>query len=237
MEKEIVYPIRINRYLALKNICSRREADEFIQKGKIAINGRVAALGDKVNAGDEVRVIQKLDKKYVYLAFNKPRNVITHSPQENEVEISEIINYPTKVFPVGRLDKDSHGLIILTNDGRVTDKLLNPEHNHEKEYVVAVDKAANEKFIEKMGKGVRLDDGYKTKECIVKKLKDRAFSIILTEGKKRQIRRMCLALGYEVTDLKRVRILNVAIGHLRPGQHRLIEGRELREFLGEIGMN
>ena len=236
MKDKIKYPIRINRYLALKNICSRREADEFIKSGKIAINGRRAVLGDKVGEKDLVEVIKDLNKEYIYLAFNKPRQVISHSPQREEVSIEEFINYPKKVFPIGRLDKDSRGLIILTNDGRITDKLLNPEHKHEKEYIVKVHKPITAAFIKKMGAGVVLDDGYRTESCIVKKAGDYIFSIILTEGKKRQIRRMCQVLGYEAVDLKRIRVLNIQLGDLHSGQFRKISGQELEKFLGQLGM-
>jgi len=236
MPNEIKYPIRINRYLALKNICSRREADEFIKAGKIAINGRRAVLGDKVRENDLVEIIKDLNKEYVYLAFNKPKRIITHSPQGEETSIEEFISYPKKVCPVGRLDKDSRGLIILTNDGRITDKLLNPGNNHEKEYIVKVHKPITESFIKKMGAGVILDDGYQTKPCLAKKISDYLFSIILTEGKKRQIRRMCQVLGYETVDLKRIRILNIQLGDLHSGQIRKIAGVELRQFLSGLGL-
>jgi len=236
MPSEIKYPIRINRYLAMKNICSRREADEFIKAGKIAINGRKAVLGDKVGEKDLVEVVKKLNKEYIYLAFNKPKRVITHSPQGEEKSIEEIVNYPKKVFPIGRLDKDSRGLIILTNDGRITDKLLNPESNHEKEYVVKVHKPISQSFVKKLCGGVILDDGYRTKTCRAKQINDYLFSIILTEGKKRQIRRMCQVLGYEVVDLKRVRILNIKLGDLHSAQARKITGKELADFLLKIGM-
>jgi 23S rRNA pseudouridine2604 synthase len=236
MEDKIKYPVRINKYLALKNICSRREADRFIKEGKIAINGRQAVLGDRVKEEDLVEVVKNLNKKYIYLAFNKPRRIITHSPQGEETSIEEIINYPEKVFPVGRLDKDSRGLIVLTNDGRITDKLLNPDYNHEKEYIVKVHKPITGTFVKKMGAGVVLDDGYKTRPCGVKSVGDYLFSIILTEGKKRQIRRMCQVLGYETVDLKRVRILNIQLGNLNSGQFREISGKELENFLVQLGM-
>jgi len=234
MEERIKYPIRINKYLALKDICSRREADAFIKTGKIAINGRPAVLGDKVQEDDRVEVIKDLNKEYIYLAFNKPKKIITHSPQGKEVSIEEFIDFPKKVFPVGRLDKDSRGLIILTNDGRITDKLLSPEHNHQKEYIVKVHKPVTETFVKKMEIGMILDDGNKTKPCAVKKIGDYLFSIILTEGKKRQIRRMGQVFGYEVVDLKRVRILNIQLGNLHSGQFRKIAGEELRQFLSSL---
>lgn len=237
MDEKPKYPIRINKYLALENICSRREADEFIKVGKIAINGRRAVLGDKVQKDDLVEVVKDLDKEYIYLAFNKPRRIITHSPQGEETSIEEFINYPKKVFPIGRLDKDSRGLIILTNDGRITDKLLNPENNNEKEYIVKVHKPITGAFIKKMGAGVVLDDGYETKPCVVKMIGDYLFSIVLTEGKKRQIRRMCQVLGYEAVDLKRIRILNILLGDLHSGQQRKISGRELEDFLAQLGIS
>lgn len=217
----------------MKGVASRREADKFIKEGKITINGRLAVLGDKVNNGDLVET-KNLDKKNVYLAFNKPKGIITHSPQGKEKEISEIIKYPKEVFALGRLDKDSQGLIILTNDGRITDRLLNPENAHEKEYVVMTDKSINPEFLRAMKKGVRLDDGYITKKCSVAQLADRSFSIILTEGKKRQIRRMCESLGYRVTDLKRVRIMDINLGDLKSGEFREIKGKELEAFLTSL---
>jgi 23S rRNA pseudouridine2604 synthase len=236
-ELEVVYPIRINRYLALQKICSRREADQFIAEGKIAINGQIAKLGDKVNADDKVEVVKALGKEYVYLAFNKPKGIITHSPQGGEKSIEDVVKYSPKVSPVGRLDKDSWGLIILSNDGRIVDSILNPEREHEKEYSVTVNKLVEPEFVKKMSAGVRLDDGYLTKKCVVRKKSPFTFSIVLTEGKKHQIRRMCQELGYNTVDLKRVRVLNVEIGTVLPGQYRKIEGPELEEFLKLMGIS
>lgn len=228
------YPIRINKYLAAKNICSRREADRLIEEGKIMLNDRVAVLGDKVNENDVVGVKAKPEENYVYLAFNKPKNVITHSPQGEEIAINKIINFPKKVFPVGRLDKDSCGLIILTNDGRITDKLLNPKYEHQKEYIVHINEQVDAKFVKKMSAGVILEDGYKTKPCVVNKISANVFSIILTEGKNRQIRRMCGFFGAAVADLKRVRILNIKLDGLKSGQYRKIKGEELKMFLDKL---
>ena len=238
MEEKLTYPIRINRYLAKKQICTRREADVLVSSGKVAINGQKAVLGDKVKEGDKVTVSEDIKRKrnFVYLAFNKPKGVITHSPQKGEKEISDIVSYPTKLFPVGRLDKDSYGLIILTNDGRITDRMLNPEYCHDKEYRVRVDRKITPSFLEKMASGVVLGNGHKTKACKVHKLDNFIFSIILTEGKKRQIRRMCEVLGRIVVDLKRERIINVKLENLNPGQYRKIEGEELGEFLCKIGI-
>jgi len=236
MSEKMKYPMRINKYLAMKGIASRREADRFIAQGKISVNGRIAVWGDKIGENDLVEM-ENLNKKNVYLAYNKPRGIITHSPQGKEKSISEINKFAPDIFPLGRLDKDSEGLILLTNDGRITDKLLNPENAHEKEYVVMVDKSITPDFLKIMKKGVRLDDGYLTKKCAIAQLADRNFSIILTEGKKRQIRRMCESLGYRVTELRRVRIMNIKLSSLRPGQGKKLEGKELKAFLKELGVD
>jgi len=236
MEEEIKYPVRINKYLAYKKICARREADELISQKKVKINGRIAILGDKVNEKDNVVVENNGQKKLVYIAFNKPKGVITHSPQKGEEEIKDIVNIKEKVFPVGRLDKNSSGLIILTNDGRLTDKLLNPEYNHEKEYIIKVDKKIDNSFLKRMAVGVKLDDGYVTKKCIITKISENRFSIVLTEGKKHQIRRMCAALGYVILNLERRRIMNIKLGSLQQGDFREIKGYELNELLKSIGL-
>lgn len=223
------YPIRINKYLAQNDVCSRREADILIKEGSVKINGKPAKLGDLVNEKDEIEVWQ--DKDYLYYAFNKPKGIITHSPQAGEKSIADIVSLPDKVFPLGRLDKDSNGLILLTNDGRITDKLLNPIHGHEKEYLVKVDKLITESFIRRMAKGVLLDNGYRTKECVIKKRNPNSFVIVLTEGKKRQIRRMCERLGFGVLELKRTRIMNITLGNLKLGTFRAVKKEELKDFL------
>jgi len=230
--------MRINRYLAKKQICTRREADALVASGKVTINGRKAVLGDKVKIGDEIRVSEDSVRKknFVYLAYNKPKGIATHSPQAGEKGIANILSFPVKVFPVGRLDKDSCGLIILTNDGRITDRMLNPDYYHEKEYAVQVDPKITPSFLEKMAGGIEIGGKYKTRECKVEKLDKCVFSIVLTEGKKRQIRKMCEKLGRIVKSLKRVRIMNIKLESLRPGQYRKIEGEELEEFLKGIGM-
>jgi 23S rRNA pseudouridine2604 synthase len=237
MEKG-AYPMRINKYLAFKNFCTRREADEIIRKGQVKINGRLAVLGDKILEQDNVEIDAETfkDKKYIYFAFNKPRGIITHSPQGKEKSIEQIFKFSEKVFPVGRLDKDSSGLIILTNDGRITDKLLNPDFYHEKEYIVKVDREMSPSFLKHMEEGVVLGDGYKTRKCVIKKIDNFIFSIILTEGKKHQIRKMCERLDRSVRDLKRVRIMNIELGNLPQGQSRKIEGQEQAEFLAQIGL-
>ena len=238
-QAELVYPIRINRYLALNNYCSRREADDLIEKVVVLINGKKAKIGDKVEEKDEVKVNSKIAgamKKYVYIAFNKPTGIVTHSPKDGQRSIAQIAYTAEDVFPVGRLDKNSRGLIILTNDGRINDKLLNPEHDHDKEYVVKVNKPITNIFLKVMRQGVQLED-FKTKEAEVEKTDDEIFHITLTEGKKHQIRRMCTALGWEVVDLKRVRVMNINLGNLGSGQQRKIQGEELEKFLQSLGIN
>ncbi len=230
-----LYPMRINKYLAHKGYSTRKGADELIEDGKVIINGRIALLGDKVNETDIIELKQsKKEKSYQYFAYNKPRGIITHSTSKNESDITEI--FPLKdVFPVGRLDKDSYGLIILTNDGRITDRLLNPIYVHEKEYLISVNKPINARFKFLMERGVNIE-GYITKPCKIEIIGKNSFKIILTEGKKHQIRRMCAALGYNITDLKRTRIMNIQLGNIGVGKYREIKNQELSEFLGSLGL-
>src|SRR3989344_5618917 len=183
------YSIRINKYLALKQISTRRGADELVKEKKVFINGKLAVLGSKVNETDKVEVKGAKVKEYAYYAYNKPVGIETTSPKE-------------ELFPLGRLDKNSHGLLILTNDGRITDTLLNPKYFHEKEYLVRASNKLRSSFKKKMEIGVNIE-GYITKPCKVKIVDDFTFRIILTEGKKHQIRRMCSALFQEIADLKR----------------------------------
>ncbi len=226
------FPMRINKYLAWKKYSTRREGDEMVAKGKVLINGRVALLGDKVLEGDKVEVRFRL-KKHRYFAYSKPRGVITHSAVEGEEDIQEV--FPIKgVFPLGRLDKDSHGLIILTDDGRITDKLLNPDYSHEKEYVVTTKEPLTFNFKERMERGVDIE-GYVTKPCKVQIVGEKKFSVVLTEGKKHQIRRMCIALGCVVLDLERRRIMNIKLENIKPGMHRELKGEELAGFLKSLG--
>ncbi len=236
------YPIRLNKYLALKQIASRREADVLILNKKVFINGKIAKLGDKVNEKDKVEV--KGEKKtYLYYAYNKARGVLTNKDNEEDLDIKNTLKkegLKENLFPIGRLDKDSHGLIILTNDGRITDKLLNPEYYHEKEYVVKTKNKLRSNFKEKMEAGVILKGNknikdYKTKPCKVKVINDYTFNIILTEGKKHQIRRMCDALFAEVLELKRIRIMNIELKKLHANSMRKIEGKELEIFLKSLG--
>jgi 23S rRNA pseudouridine2604 synthase len=235
------YPIRINRYLALNNYATRKGADALVEKGHVLINGKQAILGDLVYENDEVEVRESAVKRdYVYYAYNKARGVSTN-PEKGCKDILKITNFKEKVFPVGRLDKDSHGLIIMTNDGRITDRLLSPKYVHEKEYIVKLKLDFSDIFLEMMGNGIRID-GFTTKKCKIwratkagKPASD-TFKIILTEGKKRQIRRMCEALHHDVLDLFRTRIMNIQIGKIADSDYRKIEGQELKDFLGLLGI-
>lgn len=212
------FPMRINKYLAYKKISTRRGADELVANKKVFINGRLAVPGDKVAEKDNVEVKGGKKKEYLYFAYNKPIGIETNSPRED-------------LFPLGRLDKASHGLMILTNDGRITDSLLNPKYSHEKEYLVRTSNPLRSNFKQKMEAGVNIE-GYKTKPCKVKILNENTFRIILTEGKKHQIRRMCANLFQEVADLKRERIMNIRLDNLKSGGLREIKGKELYDFLG-----
>lgn len=239
------FPMRINKYLALKKHSTRRGADELISKKQVLINGRLAVLGDKVNETDKVEVrFRGKQKQYIYIAYNKPKGVVTHSAEKGEKEIKQDLSRKVlakwevavkDIFPVGRLDKDSHGLIILTNDGRITDRLLGPSYFHEKEYVVKTKNKLRTSFKEKMEAGVKIDKE-KTAKCKVKILGEHTFRVILTEGKKHQIRRMCDALFQEVSDLERVRIMNIELGKLARGSHREITGPELQTFLHSLDL-
>ena len=234
------YPMRINKYLARKGIATRRASDELVAKERVLINGRIASIGDKVLETDEVTVRAGRGKKkeFLYYAYNKPRGIITHSPQGDEKEIKETLPKEVQgkdLFPVGRLDKDSHGLLILTNDGRITDRLLNPTRDHEKEYVVRTKMPLRPSFKKHMEDGVDIE-GYQTMPTRVKMLGDRTFSVALKEGKKHQIRRMVVAMHNEVDDLQRVRILNIKLGTLKKGGVRAIEGALLQEFLTALGL-
>lgn len=230
------FPMRINKYLAHRGFATRRDADEIIARGGVLINGRVATLGEKVERDDVVELKAKgPSKKYLYFAYHKPVGVITHSPQDGEVDIKGSTKLPKDVFPVGRLDKDSSGLMILTNDGRVTDRLLSPERDHDKEYQVQTSEPLRESFKKHMEKGVDIE-GYLTKPCTVRVTGDHSFTITLTEGKKHQIRRMVAALHNSVTSLKRVRVLNIELGTLAENTSRPIVGEELATFLKGIGL-
>lgn len=220
---------RINKYISEKGLCSRREADELIRQGRVTINNEKAEMGSKVYPGDIVKLGGKSLKpkeRPVYLAFNKPPGIVCTTDQKEKNNIIDFINFPKRIFPIGRLDKESEGLIFLTSDGDIVNKILRAGNNHEKEYIVTVDKPITEGFIESMAKGVRIL-GTITKSCKASQMSKYIFRIILTEGMNRQIRRMCEVFGFEVVKLKRVRIMNVTLGSLPLGQWRYLTGEEL----------
>ena len=226
--------IRINKYLSESGYCSRRVADRLIEEGKITINGKIPGKGTKVEEDDQVEVegqrIEKSKKqKKIYLAFNKPVGIVCTTDRRVEpLNIIDFINYPSRIFPIGRLDKDSEGLIFLTNDGNIVNKILRSRNNHQKEYIVVVNRPINKDFIQSMSNGVKILNT-KTKNCFVKQLGLKKFKIILTQGLNRQIRRMCESLGYRVLSLKRVRIMNIKLD-LPKGQYREFTKEEILEL-------
>ncbi|WP_139419176.1 23S rRNA pseudouridine(2604) synthase RluF [Chryseobacterium mulctrae] len=206
---------RINKYLSEVGYCSRRAADKLLEEGRIKINGQIPELGTKVSDEDVVEVdgkpIRESQEKPIYIAFNKPVGIVCTTDTKRERDnIIEYINHPQRIFPIGRLDKPSEGLILLTSDGDIVNKILRSKNNNEKEYLVRVDKPINPKFLEKMRNGVPILDTI-TKKCEVEKIDDMTFRIVLTQGLNRQIRRMCEFLGYEVKKLKRIRIMNIKL--------------------------
>lgn len=224
---------RINKYLSEAGFCSRRAADKLLEEGKITINGKIPEMGTKVSDEDEVRVEGKLIKenteKPIYIAVNKPIGIVCTTDQKREKNnIVDFVNHPKRIFPIGRLDKPSEGLILMTNDGDIVNKILRARNNHEKEYLVRVDKPITHTFIEKMKNGVPILDTI-TKKCEVEKLDTFQFRIVLTQGLNRQIRRMCEYLGYEVKKLKRLRIMNIKLD-LPSGQWRDLTEEELKEL-------
>ncbi len=228
------FPMRINKYLAHKNYATRRGADELISAGKVYINGKKAVLGDTVYEKDEVTLKGVKATEYAYYAYYKPVGVLSVGGTAEEPGIEERAKFPERVFPLGRLDKDSEGLILMTNDGRLTDKLLNPDNDHEKEYLVSVSPEIAHSFLVKMGLGIKLD-GYTTKKAKIMRVDKHSFQIILTEGKNRQIRKMCGSLGYKVMKLKRIRVMNIELGKLKPNQFKKIAGPELKTLFKQLG--
>ena len=225
---------RINKFLSEIGYCSRRAADKLIEQGRVKINGEVPEMGTKISAEDEVSVNGKVvhrakKKKMVYIAFNKPVGIVCTTDQMREKNnIIDYINYPTRIFPIGRLDKPSEGLIFLTNDGDIVNKILRARNNHEKEYEVTVSKPITKEFIEAMGNGVPILDTV-TRKCFVKQTDKKKFKIILTQGLNRQIRRMCEYLEYDIRKLKRVRIMNIILD-IPIGEYRDFTARELNQI-------
>ncbi len=228
--------MRLNKYLSESGACSRRQADALIAEGRVTVNGKRAAVGTQVAEGDDVRLdgerVGQARKKTrpVYIALNKPVGITCTTERHVAGNIVDFVNHPERVFPIGRLDKDSEGLILLTNDGDIVNEVLRAEHNHEKEYVVSVDHAITPDFVQRMAAGVRLSDAT-TKPCKVERLGPKVFRIVLTQGLNRQIRRMCEALGYTVETLRRVRIMHVKLGELPLGRWRQLSAQEIAQLV------
>ena len=227
--------MRLNKYISETGICSRREADSWIEQGRVSINGKPAELGTQVNEGDEVRVNGRLvgaKKRQVYIALNKPVGITCTTERHIAGNIVDFVNHPDRIFPIGRLDKDSEGLILLTNNGDIVNEILRVENRHEKEYIVTVDRPITPDFLGGMSKGVHLPElETTTKPCRTSRVGERIFRIVLTQGLNRQIRRMCEAFGYEVRRLQRVRIINLKLGSLKIGEWRDLSAEELRGLL------
>lgn len=224
--------INLNKYISSSGICSRREAEKFINEGRVTLNGKPTRLGNRVAKKDVVKLDGRLVKPKnttLYIALNKPVGIVSTTDDREPKNIIKHINYPERLFPIGRLDKPSEGLIFLTNDGDIVNKILRSGNNHEKEYFVSVNNSISEDFIEKMSNGIPIL-GTVTQKCKVDKVSDKIFKIILTQGLNRQIRRMCEYLGYEVTKLKRTRIMNVELGYLQAGDWRELTEDEMNEI-------
>ncbi len=228
---------RLNKYLSEVGYCSRREADKLIDQGRVTINGNVPEMGTKVSPDDIVHVdgeqINQPKEKHVYIAFNKPVGIVCTTAQNEKDNIIDFINYPKRIFPIGRLDKPSEGLIFLTSDGDIVNKILRARNNHEKEYVVTVNKLINPQFIKRMSNGIPILDTV-TRKCEVEQISKYTFRIVLTQGLNRQIRRMCEYLGYDVVTLKRIRIMNVSLD-VPVGKWRYLTEKELKVINSDVG--
>ncbi len=220
---------RLNKYIADSGYCSRREADRLISEGRVRLDGRVGALGDRVLPGMDVTVDGKRlsgEGEKVYLLLNKPMGIVCTADPREPMNVVDYLAYPRRVFPVGRLDKDSEGLLLLTNDGEIVNRILRAAGGHEKEYEVRIDRPVTPEFVQQMSRGVPILDTV-TLPCRVRRTGERSFNIVLVQGLNRQIRRMCEALGANVTHLRRVRIMNLRLGKLQPGQWRELTEEEL----------
>ncbi|MCR8744139.1 23S rRNA pseudouridine(2604) synthase RluF [Romboutsia lituseburensis] len=231
--------MRLNNYISSTGMCSRREADKLIQQRKVLINGKIAQIGQAVEPNDVVKVNGRKitpKKQHVYIALNKPVGITCTTERHIKDNIIDYINYPERIFPVGRLDKPSEGLIILTSDGTIVNKILRSENNHEKEYVVTVDRNITDKFITDMQNGVRIFNPVNNKyvitnKCKVTKVNNKTFKIILSQGLNRQIRRMCEVFGYNVTKLQRIRIMNLTVKGIAPGKWRKLTDKEIQSLI------
>lgn len=228
--------MRINKFISETGYCSRREADKLVEGGRVTINGKLAELGSQAELGDDVRINGKRigeQKEHVYIALNKPVGITSTTESHIRGNIVDYIGHEERIFPIGRLDKDSEGLILLTNDGDIVNRILRAEGRHEKEYVVTVNRPITEPFLKGMSGGVRIL-GSMTLPCKITKEGDRVFRIILTEGKNRQIRRMCTAFGFQVVKLRRVRIMNINLGDLKTGKWRDLTKGEMSELFATL---
>lgn len=224
--------VRINKYLSEAGICSRREADRYIQNGLIKIDGITAQIGDRVMPGQYVtyngKSLSKEDEM-ILIALNKPEGIVCTAEKREKNNVIDFINYPKRIYPIGRLDKDSKGLLLLTNNGDIVNKMMRSGNRHEKEYIVTVNRNISDSFIRGLAGGVPLVElGVTTRKCHVKKLSSRQFKIILTQGYNRQIRRMCEYFGYRVVELERVRIMNISLGNLETGKYRKVTEQEYK---------
>lgn len=225
--------VRLNKYISDTGFCSRREADKLIEENRVKVDGIKATMGGKVFRGQKVTIDNKelkVENKLIYIALNKPRGITCTTEKKIKGNIVDFINHEKRIFPIGRLDKDSEGLIFLTNDGDIVNKILRAGNNHEKEYIVTVNKNINDKFVRGMANGVPVLDTI-TKKCYVEKLGKNKFKIVLTQGLNRQIRRMCAYFGYNVIKLERVRIMNVKLDNLKTGSWRYLSEKELKEII------
>ena len=228
--------IRINKYLSDAGVCSRREADRLTEAGRVTVRGTVVSTGEKIFPDEEICIDGKPKKKQekkILLLFHKPRGIVcTTSDKDRAENIVEMLSYPERIYPIGRLDKESEGLILMTNQGDLVNKIMRSTNAHEKEYIVTVDKVLTDEFIKQMSEGVWLEElERKTLPCKVRKQGERRFSIILTQGLNRQIRRMCQACGYRVHLLRRVRIMNIQLGGLKTGEYRKVTGEEYKRLI------
>lgn len=229
--------VRLNKYLSDAGVCSRREADRLIESGKVRVDGRIALMGERVSTKQKVTVNGKTvmkEEEFILLAVNKPVGIVcTTSDKDRAENIVDFIGYPKRIYPVGRLDKDSQGLILMTNRGDIADKILRGSNYHEKEYLVEVDRPVTQDFITKMEKGVPILDTV-TRPCRLTKVGTKSFKIVITQGLNRQIRRMCEYCGYKVVKLKRLRVLNIRLGELEPGKWRRVTKDEQEELFRRI---
>lgn len=231
--------VRLNKFISEAGVASRRAADRMVEDGRVTINGRRAVLGDRIMDGDKVAVDGKLISKVdedIILAFHKPRGITCTSNPDDPDNIIDFIGYPKRIYSIGRLDKDSEGLILMTNNGELANSIMRSRGEHEKEYIVTVNRSITPEFIKGMSNGVPILDGKITKRCFVEQLTDREFRIILKQGLNRQIRRMCEHFGYDVTRLVRIRVMNIRLGKLKEGRYRDLSKDERNELFLELGL-